>query len=107
MSFLEAGDVALLPNPGYPTYRAATVLAGATPLYYDLDARNHWLPDLKTLATQDLSRVKIMWVNYPHMPTGARATAAFSVLLVQIMFELPYARNAQYWTKPNNAFNHF
>jgi len=107
MSFLEAGDVALLPNPGYPTCRAATVLAGATPLYYDLDARNHWLPDLKTLATQDLSRVKIMWVNYPHMPTGARATAAFSVLLVQIMFELPYARNAQYWTKPNNAFNHF
>ncbi len=77
MSFLEAGDVALLPNPGYPTYRAATVLAGATPLYYELDARNHWLPDLKALATQDLSRVKIMWVNYPHMPTGARASAAF------------------------------
>jgi aspartate/methionine/tyrosine aminotransferase len=82
MSFLDAGDEALLPNPGYPTYRAATELAGGQAVYYDLDANHGWLPDLKSLAARDLSRVKIMWVNYPHMPTGAVANAAFFQELV-------------------------
>jgi LL-diaminopimelate aminotransferase len=71
MTFLEAGDQALVPNPGYPTYKAATLLAGAEPVFYNLAQENGWLPDLEALAQTDLSRVKIMWVNYPHMPTGA------------------------------------
>lgn len=73
MTYLGEGDQALVPNPGYPTYRAATLLAGAQPVEYALKPENGWLPDLDTLAKQDLSRVKIMWLNYPHMPTGAVA----------------------------------
>jgi len=74
MTFLEPGDVALAPNPGYPAYRAATMLAGAEVQWYDLTAAHDWLPDLDTLAKTDLRRVKLMWVNYPHMPTGAPAS---------------------------------
>ncbi len=77
MAYLEAGDEVLVPNPGYPTYRAASLLTGATVVDYDLSEENGWLPDLKALAQQDLSKVKLMWVNYPHMPTGAKATTAF------------------------------
>ena len=77
MTFLEAGDEVLIPNPGYPAYRAAAQLSGATPLDYDLTADHHWLPDLEALARRDLSRVKLMWVNYPHMPTGTAADAGF------------------------------
>ncbi len=73
MTFLQAGDVALVPNPGYPTYRAAALLAGAEVRYYDLRADQGWQPDLAALEQQDLRPVKVMWVNYPHMPTGARA----------------------------------
>ena len=76
MTFLEPGDVALAPNPGYPAYRAATLLAGAEVQFYDLDASGDWYPDLDVLEKQDLSRVKIMWLNYPHMPTGAPASTA-------------------------------
>ncbi len=71
MTFLEAGDVALVPNPGYPAYRAASLLAGAAVRFYHLKEGNGWLPDLKKLEQTDLSKVKIMWVNLPHMPTGA------------------------------------
>lgn len=70
MSHLDAGDEVLIPNPGYPSYRMATLLAGGTPIDYDLSEKNNWLPDLTELAKKDLTRVKIMWVNYPHMPTG-------------------------------------
>lgn len=77
MTYLESGDEALLPNPGYPTYRAAVTLAGATCVDYNLTETNGWLPDLKALAKQDLSKVKLMFVNYPHMPTGAQGTRAF------------------------------
>ncbi len=72
MAYLNEGDEVLIPNPGYPTYQSVTRLVGATPVFYELDAENNWLPDLKTLAKQDLSKVKLMWVNYPHMPTGAQ-----------------------------------
>ncbi len=82
MTYLEAGDVALVPNPGYPTYRAAVTLAGAEVWTYELTEANGWLPDLDALAQQDLSRVKIMWVNYPHMPTGTQAPASFFAELV-------------------------
>jgi aspartate/methionine/tyrosine aminotransferase len=82
MTFLEPGDIALVPNPGYPTYTAASVLAGASVRPYLLDAFNGWLPDLEALEATDLSRVKIMWVNYPHMPTGAPGSAAVFQQLV-------------------------
>ncbi|WP_124981802.1 pyridoxal phosphate-dependent aminotransferase [Nonlabens xiamenensis] len=74
MAFLNPGDAVLLPNPGYPTYTSATELCEATAIPYALTAENNWLPDLDELEQMDLSNVKIMWVNYPHMPTGAPAT---------------------------------
>lgn len=77
MTYLEAGDAVLVPNPGYPAYRAVANLTGAEIIEYDLKAENNWLPDLKTLAKKDLSKVKIMWLNYPNMPTGTRATRVF------------------------------
>ncbi len=82
MTYLEEGDEALLPNPGYPTYRAAVTLAGAKCVDYNLTETNSWLPDLTVLAKQDLSKVKLMFVNYPHMPTGAQGTRAFFEELV-------------------------
>ena len=74
MAFLNPGDEVLIPNPGYPTYTSVTKLVGAKPIFYDLTEKNSWLPDLIQLEKQDLSKVKIMWVSYPHMPTGAVAT---------------------------------
>jgi LL-diaminopimelate aminotransferase len=74
MAFLNEGDKVLIPNPGYPTYTSVTKLVGAEPLFYNLDENNNWQPDFKELESQDLTDVKIMWVNYPHMPTGTNAT---------------------------------
>lgn len=74
MAFLNAGDEVLIPNPGYPTYTSVTNLLEAKPFYYDLNEETNWFPDLELLAKQDLSKVKLMWINYPHMPTGAKAT---------------------------------
>ncbi len=71
MAFLEPGDEVLVPNPGYPTYKAAAQLAGAKVLEYPLSETNNWLPDLDFLKMFSLRRVKMMWINYPHMPTGA------------------------------------
>jgi len=82
MSFLDPGDVVLVPNPGYPAYATAATLAGATVKYFDLTAANNWLPDLSALAAEDLSKVKLMWLNYPNMPTGASANKAFFEELV-------------------------
>ena len=74
MAFLNEGDKVLIPNPGYPTYTSVTKLVGAEPLFYNLSNVNNWQPNYKELEEQDLSNVKIMWVNYPHMPTGTNAT---------------------------------
>jgi LL-diaminopimelate aminotransferase len=82
MTYLQEGDEALVPNPGYPTYRSAVNLSGATVVDYDLEQKNGWLPDLDALAQRDLSKVKLMWVNYPHMPTGARFNEEFALKLV-------------------------
>jgi len=82
MAFLNKGDKVLIPNPGYPTYTSVTNLVEAVPVYYDLKAENDWQPDFEALEKQDLSKVKIMWVNYPHMPTGAKATKALFEQLI-------------------------
>ncbi len=74
MTFLEKGDEVLIPNPGYPAYAATAKLSGATPRYYKLDPDNNWFPNLEELEKSDLSKVKIMWVTYPNMPTGAPAS---------------------------------
>ena len=74
LAFLNEGDKVLIPNPGYPTYTSVTKLVGAEPLFYNLSNANNWQPNYKELEEQDLSDVKIMWVNYPHMPTGTNAT---------------------------------
>ncbi|WP_209330954.1 pyridoxal phosphate-dependent aminotransferase [Lunatimonas salinarum] len=71
MAFLDEGDEVLIPNPGYPTYTSVTKLLNATPLYYELDETSNWEPNWEQLAQMDLKRVKLMWVNYPNMPTGA------------------------------------
>jgi aspartate/methionine/tyrosine aminotransferase len=70
MAYLNPGDAVLIPNPGYPTYSSVTKLVGAEPLYYDLLESNNWQPNLETLELIDLSKVKLMWINFPHMPTG-------------------------------------
>lgn len=82
MTYLEPGDEVLIPNPGYPAYQAVSKLTGAGLKFYDLDEKNNWLPDLDQLATQDLSKVKIMWVNYPNMPTGTAASREFLESLI-------------------------
>lgn len=82
MAFLNAGDQVLIPNPGYPTYSSVTKLVGAEPVFYKLTEESNWLPDFEALETQDLSKVKLMWVNYPHMPTGANANEAFFTRLI-------------------------
>jgi LL-diaminopimelate aminotransferase len=70
MTYLNEGDIALVPNPGYPTYRSAVKLAGGVCVDYDLTEANNWQPDFAQLESQDLSKVKLLFVNYPHMPTG-------------------------------------
>lgn len=73
MAFLNEGDEVLVPNPGYPTYQAATKLLNAKLISYDLKEENAWHPEVKALQKLDLSRVKLMWINYPNMPTGETA----------------------------------
>ncbi|OMP31545.1 pyridoxal phosphate-dependent aminotransferase [Mangrovimonas sp. DI 80] len=77
MAFLNEGDEVLIPNPGYPTYTSVTKLVGAVPVFYDLNEDSKWLPDLIELEKRDLSKVKLMWLSYPHMPTGAVAPNKF------------------------------
>jgi aspartate/methionine/tyrosine aminotransferase len=74
MAFINPGDEVLVPDPGYPTYSSATKLAGGIVRTYDLKETNGWLPNFNELETSDLTRVKLMWVNYPHMPTGTRSS---------------------------------
>jgi hypothetical protein len=71
MAFVDQCDDVLIPDPGYPTYSSVTNLIGGNIKYYDLDEKQGWMPDLDKLEATDLSRTKLMWINYPHMPTGA------------------------------------
>lgn len=74
MAYLNEGDEVLIPNPGYPTYQSVTKLVGAKIVTYNLGASNNWMPNIEALEQTNLSKVKLMWVNYPHMPTGATPT---------------------------------
>lgn len=74
LAFLNPGDGVLVPNPGYPTYSSVSNLAGARIISYDLKEELNWQPDFDALEQMDLSGVKLMWTNYPNMPTGADAT---------------------------------
>ena len=74
MAFLNKGDSVLIPDPGYPSYTSVSNLMQANIISYNLNASNNWLPDYKEIEKQDLTGVKLMWLNYPHMPTGRNAT---------------------------------
>jgi len=74
LAFLNPGDGVLVPNPGYPTYTSVSKLVGADIISYNLDEKNDWQPDFEALESMDLSNVKLMWVNYPNMPTGANGS---------------------------------
>jgi LL-diaminopimelate aminotransferase len=82
LAFLNEGDEVLIPNPGYPTYSSVTKLVGAKPVFYNLDEATNWQPDFDELEKLDLSKVKIMWVNYPHMPTGTNAMKETFIKLI-------------------------
>ena len=73
LAFVNPGDEVLVPNPGYPTYTSLSKILGAKIVNYDLCEDNGWQPDFDALEKMDLSRVKLMWTNYPNMPTGAPA----------------------------------
>jgi LL-diaminopimelate aminotransferase len=74
MAFVNPGDEVLVPDPGYPTYSSVTNLVGGIVRKYDLEEKNGWLPDLESIEQDDLSKVKLMWVNYPNMPTGVKGS---------------------------------
>jgi aspartate/methionine/tyrosine aminotransferase len=72
MAFLNKGDKVLIPNPGYPTYSSVAKILEAEPVYYDLVEKNNWQPDWSFLDSIDSKKIKLMWLNYPNMPTGAK-----------------------------------
>lgn len=74
LAYVNQGDKVLVPNPGYPTYSSAMNLVGAELVKYDLLPENDWCPDFEALEKMDLSEVKLMWMNYPSMPTGKAAS---------------------------------
>ena len=74
LAFVNPGDGVLVPNPGYPTYTSVSRLAGAEIFTYNLKEENAWYPVFDELESMPLDRIKLMWVNYPNMPTGAPAT---------------------------------
>ncbi len=74
MAFVDPGDEVLVPNPGYPTYSSVTKLTGGKIRYYDLMESRGWEPDFESLENENIERVKLMWINYPHMPTGTRGS---------------------------------
>lgn len=83
MAFLNKGDEVLIPNPGYPTYSSVTQLVEARPVFYNLSAQNNWQPDFEALESLDTSKIKLMWLNYPHMPTGTDVDLSILRKLIQ------------------------
>jgi len=82
MAYVNPGDEVLIPDPGYPTYSSVTSLIGGVARSYDLNEESGWLPDLQSLEDSDLSKVKLMWVNYPHMPSGTNGSQKLFTRLV-------------------------
>ncbi len=82
MTYINEGDAVLIPNPGYPTYRSAAKIAGASLIEYTLKQENNWFPDFEEMERNDLTKAKLMFVNYPHMPTGQLPTKVFFNQLV-------------------------
>jgi LL-diaminopimelate aminotransferase len=84
MTYLNEGDFVLIPNPGYPTYRSAATIAGGKCMEYNLTKENNWFPDFKEIENNlYVNRIKLMFVNYPHMPTGQLATSSmFNQLII-------------------------
>jgi LL-diaminopimelate aminotransferase len=82
MAFVNPGDVVLIPDPGYPTYTSVTNLVGGVVRKYDLSEKTGWMPDIDALEKSDLSKVRLMWINYPHMPTGTKGSVALYEKLV-------------------------
>ena len=89
MAFLNPRDEVLIPNPGYPTYSSVSQLVQAKPIFYALKNENNWQPDFEALEALDTQNIKLMWLNYPHMPTGAQAEEATLKRLID-------------WAKKNN-----
>jgi LL-diaminopimelate aminotransferase len=77
VAFLDPGDVALVPDPGYPVYEIGTILAGGRPVSLPLDADNDFLPDLEAIPEDDLAAARVLWLNYPSNPTAATASREF------------------------------
>ena len=90
MAFLNPGDKVLIPNPGYPAYAATARLVGAEPVFYTLSEENNWLPDRNQLEELARQGVKLMWINYPHMPTGAQATAETLQWLADLAYKYKF-----------------
>lgn len=87
MAFVNEGDEVLIPNPGYPTYSAVASLVGARLRPYDLKEELNWGIDMEALKRSDLSKVKLMWINFPHMPTGRTASREEMKALVDLARE--------------------
>jgi LL-diaminopimelate aminotransferase len=88
LAFVNQGDEVLVPDPGYPAYSSVTKLIGGKIRYYYLDETTGWIPDLRKLEKDNLRKVKLMWINYPHMPTGTRGT--LSVFKDLVTFSLKH-----------------
>ena len=100
MTFLNPGDQVLIPDPSYPTYASVSKLLGAVPIYYSLDLEKKGRPNLEELEKSDLSKVKIMWINYPHMPTGATGS-------IQILGDLvAFAKRHDIILLHDNPYSH-
>lgn len=89
-AFLNPGDKVLVPDPGYPTYTSATYLAGGVPVYYELDETNNWAPDFSKIPESVLREVKLVWVNYPNMPTGSKGSKEVFQTLVELANEFKF-----------------
>jgi LL-diaminopimelate aminotransferase len=100
MAFLDEGDEVLIPNPGYPTYSSVTRLVKATPVFYELKASKDWTPDFEALERLNLEKVKLMWVNYPHMPTGAPGSEEVYRRLIA------FAKSHQLLVVNDNPYSH-
>ena len=84
LAFLNEGDEVLVPNPGYPTYSSVSNIVQAKLRHYDLRGDNDWEVDIDQLEKEDLSKVKLMWINYPNMPTGVKASTTLFKRLIKL-----------------------